>query len=467
MGRSGVRTAGIRMTRGQWGRAAGTALVGLLLFSVGLVSLPVGRAAPAATLPEGAGLAARYPGDTGLESDPDVIFAEDFERGTVAQIGARWGDISNRGGRVMALSADVPPGSRGKRSLQMTARVAENTGGHLYTVLKPGLDRAFLRFYVKFPDDAGYVHHFVTLMGQRDPKPYPEGRAGLRPAGDERFSMGIEPFGENGRVPPPGIWNFYTYWSEMKISADGRYWGNGLRPAKPVPAPRGRWQCVEVMVKGNTAPDRRDGELALWTDGVLRAHFHRGARRGPWTGLGFQLVQTGGEPFEGFLWRTDNAVKINTLWLLHYVTPEAVRRHGGDPGRPHRVWFDQVVVSRRYVGPIRSGRQKARGKRKKEGTVRTPFLFPFAFCLEPAHGAQRLRRGDGHFIAPAGDARIVAAADPVSVGRARAGAPVRVGGHVSAHAADPHPVRRARLAVDAESRLIAAVVSPGQVHLAG
>jgi hypothetical protein len=108
-----------------------------------------------------------------------------------------------------------------------------------------------------------------------------------------------------------------------------------------------------MMVKANTAPDRRDGELALWTDGRLQAHFRPGARRGPWTGLGFRLLESGGEPFEGFLWRTDPAVKINTLWLLHYVTPEAVRRHGGNRDQPHRVWFDHIVVSRRYVGPMK------------------------------------------------------------------------------------------------------------------
>jgi hypothetical protein len=313
-------------------------------------TFPATPAKPA--LLHGPGLAARYPGDAGIERDPDVVLAESFEQGTVAQIGARWSDVSNRDGKVMVLSSDVPPGSRGRRSLQMTARVTENTGGHLYTVLKQGLDQAYLRFYVKFPQDAGYIHHFVTLLGLRDPKPYPEGQAGLRPEGDQRFSVGIEPFGEEGRFPPPGAWNFYTYWNEMKQSADGRYWGNGLHPARPLPVPTGRWQCVELMLKCNTAPDRHDGELALWTDGVLRAHFRPGAPRGPWTGLGFHLQQKGGEPFEGFRWRTDDRVKINALWLLHYVTPEAVRRHGGDPTRPVSVWFDHVVISRRYVGPM-------------------------------------------------------------------------------------------------------------------
>jgi len=338
-------------THGSIAKAA--ALLAATILCALLVLSPAEKRLSAATTGDD-GIAARYPGDAGIARDPDVVFAEDFESGTIEEIGRRWGEISNRGGRVASLVADVPPGSAGKRALQMEAHVPEDTGGHLYTVLKTGLDKAYLRFYVKFPEPAGYIHHFVTLQGQKAPKPYPEGRAGIRPAGDERFSVGIEPFGEGGRVPPPGLWNFYTYWSEMKVSADGRYWGNGLHAVNPPAAPAGRWQCVEMMLQCNSAPDKRDGELALWTDGVLRAHLKPGAPRGPWTGLGFHLLQSGGEPFEGFLWRTDNAVKINTLWLLHYVTPEALRRNSQEPGKTNRVLFDDIVISRRHVGPIRA-----------------------------------------------------------------------------------------------------------------
>src|SRR5262249_26518966 len=146
-----------------------------------------------------------------------------------------------------------------------------------------------------------------------------------------------------GRYPPPGLWNFYAYWPEMKISADGRYWGNGLHPARPAPVPKDRWQCVEVMLKLNTAPDRRDGELALWLDGKLVAHFARGVRRGPWSGMGFDLLEAGGEPFEGFRWRTSTDLKVNFFWLLHYVTEDALRRNQvTNLPRSNRVWFDNI-----------------------------------------------------------------------------------------------------------------------------
>jgi hypothetical protein len=119
-----------------------TVLIPLTILSLAaLAARPITPAPPVHTLPHGPGLAARYPGDAGIERDPNVIFSEGFEQGTVAQIGARWGEVSNKGGKVMALSTDVPSGGRGRRSLQMTARVEENTGGHLYTVMKQGLDQ--------------------------------------------------------------------------------------------------------------------------------------------------------------------------------------------------------------------------------------------------------------------------------------------------------------------------------------
>jgi hypothetical protein len=309
--------------------------------------------APAMRMLEGSGLAARYPQDHGIGSDRRVLLAEDFETGTIDAIGRRWGEVRNEGGQALAFSQDVPPGSGGKRSLQMTATLGESTGGHLYTRLPRGVDTAFARFYVKFAPEAGYIHHFVTLGGYNPPTPYPQGHAGERPRGDDRIHVGIEPYGDYGRYPAPGIWNFYAYWPEMKISADGKYWGNGLRPARPARVPRGRWQCVEIMLKLNSTPERLDGELALWLDGKPAAHFARGARRGSWSGMGFGLLGEGGEPFEGFRWRTSNDLKVNFLWLLYYVTEDTARQnHVTNPPRASRVWFDNVVVSTAYVGPI-------------------------------------------------------------------------------------------------------------------
>jgi hypothetical protein len=307
----------------------------------------------AAALPQGFGLSAKYPGDRGIAKDTAVLLAENFESGEIPDLKRRWSDISNKDGKVLAFSPDKPAASRGQRSLQMTATLGANTGGHLYNRLARPVDKAFARFYVKFPNDAAYIHHFVHFGGYQPATAWAQGGAGERPRGDDRMTAGIEPYGDGGRIPPPGAWGFYAYWQEMKISADGRYWGNGLRPVQPVIIPRDQWQCVEIMFQCNTAPEQSDGELALWVDGKLAAHFYPGAPRGQWSGMGFKLLEQGGTPFEGIRWRKTNDLKINFFWLLHYVTENAARQNRvSDPNPVNRVWFDDIVVATEYIGPI-------------------------------------------------------------------------------------------------------------------
>jgi len=301
------------------------------------------------------GIAAKYVGDTGIEGDASVIFTENFETGDLARIAKRWGEASNKRGEVQALSDDVSARSLGRRSLQMTGTLGLDSGGHLFTAFKRGYDKVYLRFYTKFAADHGYEHHFVCLGGYNPSTPWPSPHAGTRPRGDDRIMVFIDAIGHYGRYPPPGVWGLYTYWPEMKISADHHYWGNVLSPATPAPVPHGRWTCVELMVKLNSAPGKRDGELALWLDGKASMRFAKGMRRGPWSGMGFQLVDTGGVPFEGLRLRTSMDLKINHLWLEHYVDEGAQRQNKvTKPRRVNRVWFDDIVVATEYIGPIRT-----------------------------------------------------------------------------------------------------------------
>jgi hypothetical protein len=70
------------------------------------------------------GVAAKYPGDRGIERDPRVLFAENFETGRIEELARRWDSMSNHERKVMAFSNDVPPSSSGRRSLQMTVTLA-------------------------------------------------------------------------------------------------------------------------------------------------------------------------------------------------------------------------------------------------------------------------------------------------------------------------------------------------------
>jgi predicted amidohydrolase len=342
---------------------AATAATAALVCLAVLAGRPMGAQEKSSSLPEGLGLAAKYPGDVGIEQDPDVVFAEKFEDGSVAEMGKRWESVSSA--EIMSLSSDVPADSGGNRSLLMSHVGGKGSGGHLYRRLLPGYEQLFVRFYVKFDVACAPIHHLFHIGGYHPPTPYPQGGAGERPRGDERFSVGIEPFGD------AWSWDYYAYWMEMRGSPPrGKTWGNSFVRDPNVKVERDRWVCVEAMITMNDADDS-DGELGLWIDGRRINHIGQGFPKGKWVydkflageeGEGIRwneatggperfTVAPGGQPFEGFRWRRDDRLKLNFLWVLLYITD-------APPGQVSKVWFDDIVVAKRYIGPLAPQNEK-------------------------------------------------------------------------------------------------------------
>ncbi len=274
------------------------------------------------------GLAAKYPGDAGIANDPDVLFADNFESGDMK----KWDQPRGR----VVMAEDKP--NSGRWCVQMPMERGKNHGGDAIKWFMPGADAVYARFYVKFSPDYQYNHHFVWLgANQRTNKWSAFGKAGLKPDGTY-YSTGMEPWFAWGRNPPPGEVNLYTYYLEMEPDRKmDKYWGNGFFPPGPgkgtaagaarVIPPLNQWQCWEFMIQANTAADKSDGNQAIWVDGKLAGEF------------------------TGIRWRNDLDLKVNCLWLEHYGYDE------GDPTKQYwkdsqSVWFDDVVVARRYIGPI-------------------------------------------------------------------------------------------------------------------
>jgi hypothetical protein len=76
---------------------------------------------------------------------------------------------------------------------------------------------------------------------------------------------------------------------------------------------------------------------------------------------GFHLVEEGGKPFEGFLCRTSDRLKVNYFRLLHYATERAFKKTDAYAAahsdatintQTAAVCFDHVVVATQYIGPI-------------------------------------------------------------------------------------------------------------------
>jgi predicted amidohydrolase len=306
------------------------------------------------------GIAAKYPGDVGIEKDPRVVFAENFEQPSLDAMKSRYETVTQP--EIMSLNPDKPAASGGKQSLLMTHVGGEGQGGHLYRRLQPGYDKLHGRFYVKFDPDCAPVHHFGTNLGGNNPStPWPMVSAGRPPAGDKSFWSAIEPYGDNW------VWDYYTYWCEMRGSPPrGQTWGNSFVRDSQLKVERGKWICVELMMKVNDADDT-NGEMAFWLDGKLISHLGKGFPKGKWVfdkftpgedgdGVRWNHAQSaperfkvpdGGLPFEGFRWRTDKKLNLNYLWVYLYLTKSP-------RGHVSRIWFDDIVVATDYIGPIKA-----------------------------------------------------------------------------------------------------------------
>ncbi len=268
-----------------------------------------------------------------------IIFQEDFEAASISEMTEKWDEAKNSAN--MSFSSDVPAGSPGSQSLVMTYTEGQNSGGHLYKMFPEGYDSLFARFYVKFESNHSPVHHFVHMGGYNPPTAWPQGGAGSRPVGNERFTTGIEPIGEKWS------WDFYTYWMHMRGYADPNYfWGNTFHPYPPAPIVRGEWICVELMMKVNDPVDSYNGEQAFWVNGKKIQHLGKGFPDGYWTWDKF-YPHPDSSAFEGFQWRNDENLKLNFFWLLYYMT--------GETDHMNKVYFDDVVVSTEYIGQIVTG----------------------------------------------------------------------------------------------------------------
>ncbi len=244
-------------------------------------------------------------------------------------------------------------------SLLMTHVGGKGNGAHLYRQLKPGYKKLHVRFYVKFDRDCYPIHHFFHVGGYNPATAWPQGGAGVRPRGDKRFTVGVEPHGK------AWVWDYYTYWIEMGGSPPrGQTWGNSFIHDPKWKVARDQWICMELMLKMNDIGDS-NGEMALWIDGKNVSRLGKGFPKGKWVfdkflpgqggdgvrwsdekkGPVYPTYPQGGQPFEGFHWRSDEHLNINFLWVLLYIT-KAPNDHVS------KVWFDNIVVAKEYIGPI-------------------------------------------------------------------------------------------------------------------
>ncbi len=171
-------------------------LVALPLFGVGTSSF-AGDGDP---LPEGAaGIAAKHPGDQGIENDPAVLLAENFEGcSTVADLRPKWDVLTNQ-----AHLGIVDDAGRGKSLMMTIPRQAVPLATGVSRLLAHTQSVLFLRWYQKFgtgwfvPD--GSVHNGGSMSSRY----YEQGRAtpGVPADGHNKFLVSFENENSTGAAP--------------------------------------------------------------------------------------------------------------------------------------------------------------------------------------------------------------------------------------------------------------------------
>jgi len=288
-------------------------------------------------LPEGEGIAAKYPGDRGIEEDPLVVFADGFEEieGTRMaavgreQKGNRWDSSAG----TVTIVQEPEKVHTGSKAVQITYE--EPSSHNAVKQFKDGFDTLHVRYYMKYhPEFPGCHHTGMCILAGAPGVTLAMGSAtGVVPDGRSHFVALLDtlPPRRHSTIPPPGNIDVYCYHMDQ-----ARKWGDLLFPTGEVmpsennwlfaenfvPRPnvnveRGRWYCYELMVRANT-PGKRDGRVAFWVDGKLAGDF------------------------PNLRFRTDEALKPNHVIIVGHSSRV----------RPNQtLWYDDVVAATSYIGP--------------------------------------------------------------------------------------------------------------------
>ncbi len=323
-------------------------LLGILI-SLGGLAAETHRGLARADEPTAAsGIAAKYQSDRGIAKDDDVIFADDFEswqaggtqpprdtwrvrKNKVSRTRAipgttKLGDAIGPGDNILEIACWTP--GSGSQSGGMSLRLGNYD--HAKQELGDGYDELFMRYYVKFDDGYRAVRNHGGNLGGRDvtiKNAAWVGMAGIRDVSSRGyFYSGVQPRGKSGgRELEMG---FYSYHLDKR----GR-WGENYDVRRRVVIKPGSWHCVERHMKLNSVDPKKDdpaladGLEELWIDGQLTIRK------------------------QGVRFRRAAHLKIAFSSLDNYY-------HGlpknYDQEHPIRVFFDNLVIAKKYIGPIGS-----------------------------------------------------------------------------------------------------------------
>lgn len=299
-----------------------------------------------ASSPDSGTLASRYPCDKGIESDPSFVWGENFEEGSLSAFASRYDQVDNTPG--MAFVSDVPVKSCGGHAMSLTAG-GSVSATDFYKKL-PNANELYVRWYAKYEAMVPWHHTGVWFGGYDPPQSYPSPHAGIKPAGNDRFELAIEPIWGVGSPNPD--FDFYNYWMQMHTcsSCDGDYWGNALISKTSFTADDDTWVCVETHAVVNSDLGSTKGAvLEVWKNDVLVQAFPETGGVGFWVQDHYCPVGANGSqcaysptapgPLDLQL-RSTASLQLNYFWPQNYITST----------QTGTVEYDDMVVATSRIG---------------------------------------------------------------------------------------------------------------------
>ena len=300
-------------------------------------------AATASTADAQGPIAAKYQNDLGVADDPEVIFSDDFE--SWKENGAQppsdgWRVRKNKiclthvvPGRVASGSGDnvlrIACWTQGKGSQAGGLSLKLGNYDNANEGLGAGYEDLYIRYYIKFGDNYRSVRNHGANLGGRDLTRTDAawvGMAGIRDVSTMGyFYSGVQPRGKLGsRDLEMG---FYSYHLDKRGP-----WGENYDVREKIIITPGFWHCVERHMKLNSVDagkndGNHDGIEELWVNGKLTIRK------------------------EGVRFRRVPQLRITffSLETYYHGLPKEFSRDN-----PIEVFFDNVVIAKRYIGPLES-----------------------------------------------------------------------------------------------------------------
>ena len=209
----------------------------------------------------------------------------------------------------------------------------------LYKSFPAGYDEWYVRWYVKYQTGNVQWHHVGTWVGgYAPPTPYPNPQAGLKPNGDDRFAVSIEPIFDVGTGA--ARFDFYNYWMQMhswmdQPTGNTAYYGNALVHQNSFVVDEGNWVCIEDHIKLNTdLASGTGGMLEVWKNDQLVESFTGSGPKGYWIKDKFCPPNGDGTectdypaPFDTVLdlqWRSTASLALTYFWPQNYITQAGI-----------------------------------------------------------------------------------------------------------------------------------------------